>query len=189
MNTIRKPNLNSDPTSNKVEVFFKGNRIIGKIYIRTKRDLAVRILFPFKNFTAGLHKPYFSNPDFSYLDNEGIEYAKSLLIELYKDLYLLENKSKIISDEFPKLRREITSIKELIYECENQLNTENAKIKSKKYTPNDYQRRIKLIKSNMKEFQAEIWKLETDFFEKIINVKITYTLREEYLIYLEEKLF
>ena len=187
MNFFPKANLCYDPILERVELDYKGFRIVGQIFIRTERDLAVRILFPFKNFTAGLHKPYFSDPKSSYLNEDGIEYANSLLIELYNLLKILEEKSTEIDLMFPKLVIEMSAIHVLLEECNTSLKKDKAKMKARLYSPKDYQSKISTIKKHIEYLEFEIWRLEEQFFKNLKVINIPYTLRKDYLKYLHQK--
>lgn len=187
MNSIPKSELCYDPIFKRVELYYKGFRIIGQIFIRTERDLAVQIIFPFKNFTAGLHKPYFSDPKSSYLSEEGMEYANSLLIELFRLLRILEEKSTVIELTFPRLVEEKSAIESLLEECKESILENKTKMKTRNLSPKDYQIKISTIKKHIEYLEFEIWKLEEQFFKHLTVKNIPYTLRNDYIKYLHQK--
>lgn len=187
MSSVSRHNSNEDQSVKPIEFYYNEVEISGKILIRTKRDLVVEMTSPYKGFKNGLHKPHFSASRFSYLDEEGSCYGKSLLLELYKQLLLLENKSKEIDQLYPTLIIKRDIFLSLIQKSKEALIEEKQKMKSHIITPIKYQRTIKPIKKLIKNLEFETFTLETQFFENFTQTIIPYSLRTDYVKYLDMK--
>lgn len=187
MNSITQSDSPIDPAGETIQFYHHGVQIVGKILVRTKRDLAIKMTSPYQGFNTGLHKPYFSDPIFSYLDEEGLDYTKSLLIELYEQLSNLESKSVEIDRLYPALIRERNELHSRILDCKGSLADEKRKMKSYIITPIEYQKAIKPIKKQIKDLEFEIFTLEKMFFENLTQTIIPYSLRSDYLNFLDKK--
>ncbi len=187
MNSISQLNSNEDQSVDTIEFYFNEVLIRGKIFIRTKRDLAIEMTSPYKGFKTGLHKPYFSDPRSSYLDYEGLEYAKSLLIELYNQLRVLEGKAIEIDQLYPPLKIKREEFHTKIQQSKEALIEEKLKMKSGIVSPIEYQRTITPINKLIKDLEYEIFALEKQLFENLTETIIPYSLRGDYMKYLDGK--
>lgn len=169
----------------KLEIDYDGVTIIGQILVRTKRDIAIEILSPYKGFKDGLHKPYFSNPNSSYLEESGLDYAHSLLLELYKTLNKINPSVPRLKAFFPQLQREIHTIKLIISECEENLKLAKHKLKRKTISSKEYQIEVTQNKKMIDYAESEIDFLKSDFFKTHINFSFNYTLRNDYFLFLQ----
>jgi len=82
----------------QVRIQVKGQEVVGEIYYRSSRDIAVRILSPFVGLVSDRHIPYFAAGHASYLGERGDGEAQWLLKEcfelgLYLDLHLEQLKA------------------------------------------------------------------------------------------------
>lgn len=187
MNSISQSNSTIDTAGETIQFYYNGILIIGKIFIRTKRDLGIEMTSPYKGFKTGLHKPYFNDPRSSYLDEEGLDYAKSLLIELYNQLSNLESKSDEIDRFYPAFIRERNELHSHILDCKGSLADEKRKMRSHIISPIEYQRTLTPINKLIKDLEYEIFALEKQFFENLTQTIIPYSLRSDYLNFLKDK--
>ena len=96
----------------QVRIHVHGQEVVGEIYYRSSRDIAVRILAPYVGLVSGRHIPYFAAGLASYIGERGDGEAQWLLKEcfelgLYLDQHLEQLKEawarylKKISDTAP----------------------------------------------------------------------------------------
>ncbi|MCW7494655.1 hypothetical protein ND861_07080 [Leptospira sp. 2 VSF19] len=62
MNSLTQSDSNIEPAGDTIQCNYKGNQKIGKILIRTKRDLVIEMNSPYNGLKTGIHKPYFADP-------------------------------------------------------------------------------------------------------------------------------
>ncbi|XDD44061.1 hypothetical protein AB3N58_06875 [Leptospira sp. WS60.C2] len=187
MNSISQSDSTIDTPIETIQFYYNGIQVIGKIFIRTKRDLGIEMTSPYNGFQTGIHKPYFADPRSSYLDEEGLEYAKSLLNDLYEQLRNLERKSEEIDRLYPAFIQERNDLQACILDCKTSLANEKRRMKSHIINPIEYQRTITPINKLIKDLEYEIFALEKQFFENLTNTIIPYTLRMDYIKFLDEK--
>lgn len=187
MSSISQLNSDEDKSVETIEFYYNEVLKSGRIFNRTKRDLAIEMTSPYKGFKTGIHKPYFSDPRSTYLDEEGLQYAKSLLIELYEQLSKLERKSDEIDRLYPALIRERNELHSRILYCKRSLADAKRKIKSHIISPIEYQRTITPINKLIKDLEYEIFALEKQFFGNLTETIIPYSLRSDYMKYLDGK--
>jgi len=73
----------------QVRIQVQGQEVVGEIYYRSSRDIAVRILAPFVGLVSDRHIPYFAAGHASYLGERGDGEAQWLLKECFElGLYL-----------------------------------------------------------------------------------------------------
>lgn len=82
----------------QVRIQVHGQEVVGEIYYRSSRDIAVRILAPYLGLVSGMHIPYFAAGHASYLSERGDGEARWLLewcfeLGLYLDQHLEQLKA------------------------------------------------------------------------------------------------
>jgi len=80
----------------QVRIQVNGQEVVGEIYYRSSRDIAVRILAPYVGFVSGMHIPYFAAGHASYLGERGDGEARWLLERCFElGLYLEQHLEQI----------------------------------------------------------------------------------------------
>ena len=160
-------------------------RVEGEILHRSRADIEVRIVAPYRGIATGMHIPYFAmaNPDNDYRKPHGDRTAARLLEDLYRFGKHVEDNREQLSVRLAELDAAIENLDPNRFPPEGaflairrglRAQMRNGSIDSK-----EYQRRLGRARKRARDRSTEIRRLESDFFRSHFPLHAPVWTRDE----------
>lgn len=171
------------PESISIEI--DGVRVEGEILYRSRADIEVRIVAPYRDITTGMHIPYFAmvNPDLDYRKPHGDRTAARLLEELYRFGKHIEDNREQLSVRLAELDAAIENLDPNRFPPENAFleirHALRAQLHNGSIDNTVYQQRLGQAKKKVRDRYMEIRRLESTFFQTNFPLQAPIWTRDE----------
>ena len=165
----------------KMQLKINGEHVEGEITSRSAGDINVKITRPYSELTAGAHIMNLARAHMSFEGADGDKRAKELLAELYDISQFLEIKMANLKRSYEKAQIQVSSVTQQ-YTHEvfiNERKELKALMKLGEVTSNDYQKKIKSLKTKAEDFENKRSAIMNAFIKESFPMEISADLHEQ----------
>ena len=159
-----------DPVSseNSFEIIIDDVQVKGEITHRSARDIAVKIISPFKGLSRSCHIPVFGASSRSYEGEYGDSTASFLLTEIYLYCMELNKNKKVLNKSMSEFRYKTNGVLWRSGQLDASIHALKIKMKGGLISSVEYQKEIKPLKKQLQEYKHQTAQL----FDELVRSHI-----------------
>ena len=175
----------------RIKIIIDRQEVEGEITHRSASSIDVKITKPYRDFSRGLHIPYFARPGNSFAAEFGDKTAKDLLKSIYHLCKYISDNLDSISAQYLQIKKtvkllEAENISEKVFKTKR---LELRKLlKSKQIDNVEYQKSLIAIKKEYQKLETRKSRIWSEFFEDYFPMVVPVGTRDDVLRVLENNI-